>query len=153
MSSAIGLSGKYVSVRGNRATWHVTGLLSNRTTSYLQVSHRISCSAWEADHSYWRFLVEILLENGEEVDQNVLKQDRWRETAYGINLEEDQAGDWGQNAVVRQHSHQMSAGWRCHRLLRGQLISHVYSGVNHYHPYTSHQDKYEFLFLLSALNL
>lgn len=33
---------------GNRATWHVTGLLSNRTISYLQVWHRNSCSALES---------------------------------------------------------------------------------------------------------
>lgn len=67
-------------------------------------------------------VTEILLENEEEVKQKVLKQDRWREKAYGINLEEDQAGDWAQNAVAQQHSHQTSTGWRCHQLLWGQTF-------------------------------
>lgn len=58
-----------------RATWHVTGLLSNWTTSYLQVWHRISCSAWgELTVGAALFLTEILVENWEEVEQKSVER-------------------------------------------------------------------------------
>lgn len=69
---------------------------------------------------------------GKRLSRILRKQDRWKKTAYGINLEEDQAGDWGQNAVAQQHSHQMSARRRSRQLLWGQTqfyFSHVCSWV------------------------
>lgn len=98
---------------------------------------------------------DILLENGEEAEQNLWKLDRWRETAHGINLEEDQAGDWGQNAVVQQHSHQMSStSLRSDTVCFSQICSWV---ISHYYPHRSqgwililHLESF---ILLSALNL
>lgn len=49
------------SVSGTRATWHVTGLLSNRVISYLQAWHRISCSGKEADHRAWKVPGAVLV--------------------------------------------------------------------------------------------
>lgn len=53
------------SVSGTGATWHVTGLLSNRVISYLQAWHRISCSRKEADPREWKVPGVVVLKNRE----------------------------------------------------------------------------------------
>ena len=125
MSLVNSLNVDLVSVSGNRATWHVTGLLLNRIHPICRSDTEVA-----AEHekqitvTVGAALAQILLKNWEEVEQNKLKEDRWGEAAHGIHLEEAEAGDWGQN-VFPPHSHQMSAEWRCHQLLWGQFMSRV----------------------------
>lgn len=121
----------------------MTRLLLNRTTSYLQVWHRISCRAWSRSQLLQVPDRDVAGKLGGGWTKSVLKQGRWREAAYGINLEEDQAGDWGQNAVFQQRSHQMSTGRRRHQLLWGQTVYFLSASVITI-P-VDPQDKYECL--------
>lgn len=76
----------------------MAALLSNRTRSYLKVRHRISCSVEKAA-DLTKLLSDGLKEKEDE--KSLLGEGKRREASDGIPVEEDQAADQVQKAVVQ----------------------------------------------------